>query len=199
MTGGHAPQEETKDCGDVGANAHLVPLVKAGLAMPEFKVKINEKEKTFKDRMAWTRDQVHLLRRLQKEVTGRLRSLRFFENVRTLQRENLAAAPGAAAAPKPGHEVGLLSCCGHMGEIKAVRRAAVEQLCVEAEKGCKAPARSSCVIAVSELGAETGGQPCCSWTRSTASTNPSKTAFYPSLKTGPSFCWARQRRTHRSS
>lgn len=45
-----------------------------------------DKEKSFKDKMAWVRDQVHLLRRLQKELTGRIRSLRFFEGVRNAQR-----------------------------------------------------------------------------------------------------------------
>ena len=61
-------------------------------------MKLSDKEKTFKDKMAWTRDQVHLLRRLQKEVTGRVRSLRFFENVRKLQREAVGSADTSAAA-----------------------------------------------------------------------------------------------------
>ena len=53
-------------------------------------------EKGIKDQMAWTRDQVHLLRRLLKELTARVRSLRFFENVRLLQRDG-EAARGAAS------------------------------------------------------------------------------------------------------
>ena len=35
--------------------------------------------------------QVHLLRRLQKEMTGRVRSLRFFETVRKMQQQGEAA------------------------------------------------------------------------------------------------------------
>ena len=174
-------EEEVKECGDVDANARMVPLIKEGKALPPVKVAISDKEKGFKDRMAWTRDQVHLLRRLQKEVTGRVRSLRFFENVRTLQREQQALreggggggggspskrSPGGASPAKRakkgacgggGEHLALLSCCGHIGELKAVRRAASEQVCVKAEQGCKAPARSACVIAVGELGAESGG------------------------------------------
>lgn len=107
--------------------------------------------------MAWTRDQVHLLRRLQKEMTGRVRSLRFFENVRLLQRDGNAftGASGSAPAPKggPPRNLALLSCCGHVGEHALVCRSASDQVCHEAPD-CKAAARSSCVISVSELGKE---------------------------------------------
>ena len=159
--------KEVGDCGDEDANDLMRPLVQAGLAMEKKKVKLSEKEKTFKDKMAWTRDQVHLLRRLQKEVTGRVRSLRFFENVRRLQREGVssldedAAAASSSAAPKKQKREGsathaLLSCCGHVGECEVVQRAASEQLC-HFHPQCKAPARPSCVIPVSELGAELSG------------------------------------------
>ena len=46
-----------------------------------------------------TRGQVHLLRRLQKELVGRVRSLRFFEAVRTVQRGG--SLPGLAAGQLP--------------------------------------------------------------------------------------------------
>ena len=38
--------------------------------------------------------QVHLLRRLAKELTSRIRSLRFFENVRMLQRAQQEGGAG---------------------------------------------------------------------------------------------------------
>jgi len=112
-------------------------------------VKISEKEKNLKDKMAWTRDQVHLLRRLTKEVTGRVRSLRFFENVRKLQMDPTDAV-GKFGGKGKAH--GLLSCCGHVGEYDAMFRAAAEQMCIK--PGCKAPAHPSCVISVAELGNE---------------------------------------------
>ena len=122
-------------------------------------------------RLAW---QVHRLRRLQKEVTGRVRSLRFFENVRKLQLEGEGALGGAGSpsrggggrggspmrdrvtAPRQGSGLALLSCCGHVGECGLVTRAASEQLCHMAP-ACKAPARPSCVVPVSELGTELSG------------------------------------------
>ena len=98
--------------------------------------------------------QVHLLRRLQKEVTGRVRSLRFFENVRKLQSDGGAAAiaadvaaNGTGGASSVGgspsrrrvtspRNLALLSCCGHVGECGAVERAASDQLCIE-HPACK--------------------------------------------------------------
>ena len=184
---------EIKECGDTEANDLMEPLVKEGLAQKvNMKVKISEKEKNFKDKMMWTRDQVsnkgklgpclllpsllspslppslapqvHLLRRLQKEVTGRVRSLRFFVNVRDLQREGAdrVLANGNGNSPRrggkasgSGDDLALLSCCGHMGPLSLVKRSAADQLCHEHPK-CTAPARPSCVIPVAELGVEAG-------------------------------------------
>ena len=100
---------------------------------------------------------LHLLRRLQKEVTGRVRSLRFFENVRKLQREGGAASMGDATSTQRSlGKLALLSCCGHVGEADKVQRAASEQLCFE-HPHCKAAARPSCVIPVGQLGMEEPG------------------------------------------
>eukprot|EP00965_Chrysotila_dentata_P055301 1835309-Pleurochrysis_carterae.AAC.3 len=78
--------DEVKECGDAEAEQSLLPLIAQGLAKAyDGKVGLPDNEKQFKDKMAWVRDQVHLLRRLQKEMTGRVRSLRFFEKVRELQ------------------------------------------------------------------------------------------------------------------
>jgi hypothetical protein len=57
-------QVEVKDSGDVEANELMGPLIKQGLAKPKDpKVKLPDKEKNFKDKMAWTRDQVPAHRR----------------------------------------------------------------------------------------------------------------------------------------
>ena len=56
---------EIKECGDTEANDLMEPLVKEGLAQKvNMKVKISEKEKNFKDKMMWTRDQVSNKRKL---------------------------------------------------------------------------------------------------------------------------------------
>jgi len=55
---------------------------------------------------------------------------------------------------RPQQQLALLSCCGHVGECGLVSRQASEQVCHEFPT-CKAPARPSCVINVSELGTDT--------------------------------------------
>jgi hypothetical protein len=167
--------KEIYDCGDTEASEMLVPLVAEAILGKAVKVEPPAGDKTFKDKMAWTRDQVHALRRLQKELTGRVRSLRFFENVRKLQRGDgpyaqaplaKTASPNRAspkraspnraspkrAAPAKAKEGALLSCCGHMGGLQALRDSADRQECPTA--GCKAPARPSCVVPVRDLGTE---------------------------------------------
>jgi SNF2 family DNA or RNA helicase len=146
---------EIMECGDELACELIAPLVKEGMAAPEQKVKMPDAEKSFKDKMAWARDQVHLLRRLQKELTGRVRSLRFFESVRKAQRGMLEELVKTSYNYTPGQkskDLALLSCCGHLGEINAVRKAANEQVCVMPT--CRAVARPTCVVPLAELGSE---------------------------------------------
>ena len=163
---------EVEECGDADAVPMAQACVaegmtRAAVADKEFK-KMTLLEKGLKDQMAWTRDQVHLLRRLLKELTARVRSLRFFENVRLLQREGKkgggkqAAASGAAMrmllagrpaalAEAPASDLALLSCCGHLGRLGAVVEAANQQECVH--DGCKAAVRPTCCLPAAELGA----------------------------------------------
>lgn len=46
----------------------------------------------------------------------------------------------------------LLSCCGHVGDLSAVWKAAKEQMCFD--PSCRAAVRPSCVIPLDELGYE---------------------------------------------
>ena len=160
---------EVEECGDADAVPLAQACVKEGMTLAvvaekEFK-KMTLLEKGLKDQMAWTRDQVHLLRRLLKELTARVRSLRFFENVRLLQREGekgqgasssgaaikmLLAGRPAALAEAPASELALLSCCGHLGRLGAVVEAANQQECVH--DGCKAAVRPTCCLPAAELG-----------------------------------------------
>lgn len=92
------------------------------------------------------RDNVHRLRRLHKELLGRFRSQRYFQNVRDVQK---GAIEGEVAK-----DLAILSCCGHTGPIEAVNAAARLSVCVE--KGCKAPVRATNVVYASTLGIEGG-------------------------------------------
>ena len=84
-------------------------------------------EKQFKDKMAWARDQVHLLRRLQKELVGRVRSLRFFERVRMQQRGERIPVEGGKGGSNG--DLALLSCCGHAAPRKLLLEHAERQSC----------------------------------------------------------------------
>ena len=56
--------KEIYECGDTEASEMLVPLVAEAILGKAVKVEPPAGDKTFKDKMAWTRDQVHALRRL---------------------------------------------------------------------------------------------------------------------------------------
>ena len=51
-------EKESAQCGDEDANAELAPLIAEGLKLAPVPVKGADKEKSLKDQMAWTRDQV---------------------------------------------------------------------------------------------------------------------------------------------
>jgi len=59
---------------------------------------------------------------------------------------------GCSGVESTSRSFGLLSCCGHVGPLQAVRAAAGEQRCLV--ESCKAPVRPSCVIDIRDL---TGG------------------------------------------
>lgn len=99
--------------------------------------------------------QVHELRALHKELVGRLRSLRFFEKVRDLQkgeRDTMRAHTPKGLADVPVEKLGLLSCCGHMGEIQYLHELAEKQECPAA--GCTAAARDTNIVPARDLGTD---------------------------------------------
>ena len=183
---------EMEDCGEEQAGPMVAAAFKEGMKLKKIEDKVFKlamvKEKTLKDEMAWTRDQVHLLRRLQKELTARIRSLRFFENVRMLQKQQQqqgAGSSGAAlASPKkakasssgapPKSPAPLLA--GRPAELEALptsglallsccghmgRLADVREAAERQEcvvAGCKAAVRPTCVLPCKDLGVE-GEQP----------------------------------------
>ena len=136
-----------------------------------------EKQCSINDKLWELREHTHDLRKLVKELVGRVRSLRFFQSVRDLQQMDLAAeVPCLACECKEGSAVtaslakgkgkraltvtpahpksdsGVLSTCGHVGCLKCLKANADLQEC--GITGCDCPARYSSVVAASSLGTE---------------------------------------------
>lgn len=106
------------------------------------------------------REQSHLLRRLSKELVARVRSLRFFEVVRKLQRnaeEAKAVLEASACGHKPSSdpkvEMAVLSCCGHVACHACMLVAAEKQRCVKGDD-CHAAVRNTNIVKVRSLGIE---------------------------------------------
>lgn len=110
------------------------------------------------DDVKWElREQTHLLRRLSKELVGRVRSLRFFEVVRNLQLRGKEATK-VLQGSECGHvrsddKMAILSCCGHVACLECMTEAVNNQKCVK-PASCHAPVRHTNIVKVSTLGVE---------------------------------------------
>lgn len=105
------------------------------------------------------REKTHEIRRLTKELVGRIRSLRYFTVVRDLQKQREAppavSCPGCGQKNLPIAEVAVLSSCGHMGCIEDVTACAEREECVYAASGaCKSAARVLNVVRADTLGVD---------------------------------------------
>lgn len=112
-----------------------------------------------KDLIWDVREQTHIIRRLTKELVGRVRSLRYFTVVRDLQRQG--TEPPTVACPVCGNEkvsikdIAVLSSCGHTGCMTCVMACAEREECVYAATGaCKAAARVLNVVRGDTLGVD---------------------------------------------
>ncbi|KAI0349349.1 hypothetical protein OH77DRAFT_1594287 [Trametes cingulata] len=113
--------------------------------------------KAIKDLIWDHREQTHEIRRLTKELVGRVRSLRYFTVVRDLQRQ--AEKPPVVHCPSCGRddvpldEIAVLSSCGHMGCHPCVVACADKEECVYAASGaCRAAARALNIVKADSLG-----------------------------------------------
>ncbi|KZT21583.1 hypothetical protein NEOLEDRAFT_1164553 [Neolentinus lepideus HHB14362 ss-1] len=113
-----------------------------------------------KDDLKWThREQTHVIRRLTKELVGRVRSLRYFSVVRDLQKQRevppTISCPACGKEGLPSEDIAVLSSCGHTGCIECVKEHAAAEECVAAQNGgCKAAARVINVVKGDTLGVD---------------------------------------------
>jgi hypothetical protein len=102
------------------------------------------------------REKTHRLRRLEKELVGRVRSLRYFEGVRDLQKSKgvlpIKACPVCAQKIDTLEDISILSSCGHMGCHACLSEGASDESCPV--QGCRVAAVVSSVIRAITLGEE---------------------------------------------
>jgi hypothetical protein len=135
-----------------------VPVLSSNYWKNKAKGDMNLTEKT-KEAVWEHREQTHIIRKLTKELVGRVRSLRYFTVVRDLQKQRdkppIVSCPGCERSEVPMDEVAVLSSCGHTGCMKCVREAADREECVYASSGqCKAAARVLNIVKGETLGVD---------------------------------------------
>ncbi|KAF8513437.1 hypothetical protein BU17DRAFT_95428 [Hysterangium stoloniferum] len=129
---------------------------KPGKAKP--KGKGGEKSRDIADLIWEHREHAHDLRRLTKELVGRVRSLRYFTVVRDLQKQEQQKVPPVDCPicdrkSLPIGDVGVLSSCGHTGCLNCVIACAETEECVYHASGeCMSAARILNVVKAETLG-----------------------------------------------
>jgi hypothetical protein len=120
------------------------------------KGKDEKRTSTAEDRKWALREKTHDLRRLTKELTGRVRSLRYFTLVRDIQKSQgtwtLDQCPTCDKTGLSAEQVAVLSSCGHAGCEACVYAAADKEECICRADGCQASARRIYVIKGDTLG-----------------------------------------------
>lgn len=110
--------------------------------------------------MIWDlRELTHEIRRITKELTGRVRSLRYFTVVRDLQKQKDAppsiSCPSCGRTDVPIDDIAVLSSCGHTGCYSCVKEHAEREECVYAGAGeCRAAARVLNIVRGNTLGVD---------------------------------------------
>ncbi|KAI0305877.1 hypothetical protein B0F90DRAFT_1694134 [Multifurca ochricompacta] len=119
----------------------------------------NMKDSQRKETIWEHREQTHMIRKLTKELVGRVRSLRYFTIVRDLQKQSseppVVSCPECGRERIPLEEIAVLSSCGHAGCFNDVKPAAEGETCVYARSGrCKAAARVLNIVKGDTLGVD---------------------------------------------
>ena len=107
------------------------------------------------------RELAHEIRRITKELVGRVRSRRYFMVVRDLQKTSRLPlrCPACGRNDLPIEDVAVLSSCGHTGCMACVKEKADKEECVCGSKVCGAPARSINVVEGVTLGVDEARDP----------------------------------------
>ena len=116
-------------------------------------------KKESKNDKAWElREHTHQLIALQKELVGRVRSLRFFQSVRDLQAKVATSTVKCQVCSKEVKKshTGVLSTCGHFGCLSCLRENASKQAC--GVSGCNCAQRDTSVVSADSLGTENSMQ-----------------------------------------
>ncbi|KAF9466118.1 hypothetical protein BDZ94DRAFT_1188147 [Collybia nuda] len=135
-------------------------ITKAGVSASKVKkyqeVHLNDK---LKKEIFAHREDTHEIRRVAKELVGRVRSLRYFTVVRDLQKQR--DSPPSVSCPSckrqniPMRDLAVLSSCGHTGCLTCVQTCAINEECVRAKsKECKSAARLMNIIKAETLGVD---------------------------------------------
>ncbi|KAF8574267.1 hypothetical protein K439DRAFT_1665489 [Ramaria rubella] len=136
------------------------PKLAAKHTKGKVKGKGKEKPQDIADLIWEHREHAHDLRKLTKELVGRVRSLRYFTVVRDLQKQQQdeipsVHCPGCGRESLPVAEIGVLSSCGHMGCLTCVIACAEQEECVYHASGdCKAAARVLNIVKAETLGVD---------------------------------------------
>lgn len=116
----------------------------------------SDKPKTNADLLWDLREKTHRLRRLEKELVGRVRSLRYFEGVRDLQKSKgvlqFHECPVCSRSIDSLADISILSSCGHTACHSCLAEAASDEVCPI--EGCRVAAVLSSVIRAATLGEE---------------------------------------------
>ena len=100
------------------------------------------------------RNHMHLVRSLTKELCGRIRSLRYIQNIRKFQLANeifkCSMCEREISGSDTDHSIGVLSCCGHAGCIDCLRSFANEGRCIVSD--CCARVSTSHIASTDRLG-----------------------------------------------
>ncbi|KAG7093640.1 hypothetical protein E1B28_007303 [Marasmius oreades] len=144
---------------DEDATTIVVGLINQAQVPPARKIEKDEgKQLTEKEKAeAWEhREKTHEIRRLTKELVGRVRSLRYFTIVRDLQKQR--ETPSKLSCPRCKRdgllveETSILSSCGHSGCIECVKACAEKEECVDAS--CRSAARVINIVHADTLGVD---------------------------------------------
>ena len=136
-----------------------VPTLPANYWKNKSKGKDENLSSTTRDRIWEHREETHNIRKLTKELVGRVRSRRYFTVVRDLQKQRETppkiSCPGCGRDEVPMNEVAVLSSCGHTGCMTCVRKSADREECVYAASGnCMAAARALNIVNGETLGVD---------------------------------------------